>query len=300
MYYSRSLCCLPPTIEPMVIIFGLGFTGFRLARRLVNQVETWAPVRGVERFRHLEDSGMRVLEFSRVMETPALLPRSADVALLIPPLPESENQKLRECIQMSRPRRIVYVSSTGVYGGQTDVDAHTLAAPNDERGLRRIDDEQWVANGPWSNLILRAAAIYGPGRGVHAALRERRVPRGSDSGITSRIHVDDLVAIIEAGLFSEVQGAWPVADEAASPTSEIVRWCLEEVGMDPPAETPATPISAPASTQGRRVDGRQIRELLGVSLKYPSWQTGIPACLQEEDSRGNEGRCETTRSSEPL
>jgi len=33
---------------------------------------------------------------------------------------------------------------------------------------------------------------------------------------------------------------------------------------------------------GRRVDGRKIRELLGVELRYPSFESGIKACLEEE------------------
>jgi nucleoside-diphosphate-sugar epimerase len=174
----------------------------------------------------------------------------------------------------------VYVSSTGVYGARKEVDAASPAHPSDERGIRRADEEQWISRGPWRSLILRAAAIYGPGRGVHAAVREGRVPRGSDSGVVSRIHVDDLAAIIDAGLFSGVSGAWPVADDEPCTTAEIIHWCLTAGGMGQRADfqTPATPSVAIA---GRRVDGRKIREILGVELTYPSWRTGIPASLAE-------------------
>ena len=97
-------------------------------------------------------------------------------------------------------------------------------------------------------------------------------------GITSRIHVEDLAAIIEAGLFADVQGAWPVADDAPCATAEIVRWCadlmhLEGVGQEENAGKPMP---------GRNVDGRKIREILGVELKYASWKTGILASLAEE------------------
>jgi len=133
-----------------------------------------------------------------------------------------------------------------------------------------------------SSLILRAAAIYGPGRGVHAAIREGRIPRGAGSGIVSRIHVDDLAAILEAGLFSDIQGAWPVADEAPCSSAEIAAWCAQllQIELTTEYENPGKPVT------GRRVNGRKIRKILGVELRYPSWQAGVAACFAEEKTAG--------------
>ena len=154
----------------MVIIQGLGFTGTRLARRLLSRgIEVSAAVRGVDRFSKLSDPRLRLSEWD-VMN----LPNNALMAVTIPPLPEPGRTFLRNAIQASTPQRVVYVSSTGVYGDQTEIDENTPASPNDERGRARMEDEEWIAGGPWSSLILRAAAIYGPGRGVHVALRDRK------------------------------------------------------------------------------------------------------------------------------
>ena len=262
----------------MAVILGLGFTGARLARRLLQRgVGVYALVRGVGRFRELAEAGLQLSELTLDRPAATSLPRKAVLAVLIPPLPEPENSALRETIQRLEPARVVYVSSTGVYGDRVDVDADTPAEPNDDRGRLRLNEERWIASGPWTSLILRSAAIYGPERGVHAALRQGKLPRGAGSGIVSRIHVDDLAAIIEAGIFSDIQGAWPVADDAPCPTDEIVRWCrsmlqLKEV-QDPIPGRPAA---------GRKVNGREIRALLKVSLRYPSWQAGVQASLQEE------------------
>jgi nucleoside-diphosphate-sugar epimerase len=261
----------------MVVILGLGFTGTRLARRIIGRgIPVLALVRGVQRFPELANSGLELVELTGNVP----LRRNAIVAHLIPPLPGPENAALRETILKLAPKRVVYVSSTGVYGGRTDVDWETPATPNDDRGRLRLEEERWIASGPWTSLILRSAAIYGPGRGVHAAVREGKMPRGAGSGITSRIHVDDLAAIVEAGLFADadLQGAWPVADDAPCATEEIVRWCAELLHLEAVsgAESAGKPIA------GRNVDGRKIREVLGVELKYPSWRTGIAASLAEE------------------
>jgi nucleoside-diphosphate-sugar epimerase len=230
-----------------------------------------AAVRGVERFRDLEDAGLALSELAAGHA--GALPKNAILAYLIPPVPS-----LRPFVEEIEPRRIVYVSSTGVYGEQTDVDANTPARPNDERGRMRFEEEQWISAGPWSSLILRAAAIYGPGRGVHAAIREGRTPRGGGSAVVSRIHVDDLAAIVQAGIFSDLEGAWPVADDAPCSTAEIVEWCAEVLQIE---KVPL--IGADISIAGRRVDGTEIREKLGIGLSYGSWKTGIPASIAEEE-----------------
>lgn len=264
----------------MVIILGLGFTGARLAGRLLRRdIPVSASVRGIRRFAELAQAGVQLSELTLEHPAATLLPRNAVMAVLIPPLPEPENSALRETIRSLAPARIVYVSSTGVYGDQVDVDANTPPEPNDDRSRLRLEEERWIASGPWTSLILRAAAIYGPGRGVHAALREGKLPRSAGSGIVSRIHVEDLAAIVEAGLFSDLQGAWPVADDAPCSSEEIVRWCRKLMRLE---AVSGYELTARGRTAGRKVDGRKIRELLKVELQYPSWQVGIKASLGEE------------------
>jgi nucleoside-diphosphate-sugar epimerase len=108
-------------------------------------------------------------------------------------------------------------------------------------------------------------------------LKERRLPRAEPGGITSRIHVDDLAAIIEAGALSSLAGAWPLADDYACSTAEIAAWCAGILGIDLNSEWKET-----IPVRGRKVDGRKIRELLSVDLKYPKYDSGILACLATE------------------
>jgi nucleoside-diphosphate-sugar epimerase len=272
----------------MVIILGLGFTGARLARRLLQRgVQVSAPVRGIRRFPELALAGLQLSEWDLDHPETMLLPRNAVVALLVPPLPEPENVALRETIRKTAPARVIYVSSTGVYGDRVAVDEDTSAEPNDDRGRVRLEEERWIAAGPWTSLILRAAAIYGPGRGVHVSIRAGQLHRGAGSGMVSRIHVDDLAAIVEAGMFSDIQGSWPVADEAPCSSDEIARWCRKLLQLKP-VRGPGMPVGRRIA--GRKVDGRKIREMLKVDLLYPSWKAGIQASMLEERSRVDEKR----------
>jgi uncharacterized protein YbjT (DUF2867 family) len=254
--------------EPVVIL-GLGFTTQRLARRLrARGISVYAAVRQPERFTELESIGVRLCRM-----IPDDIPPGAILIHSIPPLTEPDNSAIHTLITAISPRRILYISSTGVYGSQTEVDESTPASPNDEKGRARLAEEEWIANpaAHRSSLILRSAAIYGPGRGVHIRLREGKLPRGA-GGVVSRIHVDDLVSILEAGIDSGLEGAWPVADECPAASEEVISWCANRMG-----------IPLPQAVSGRRVDGRKIRDLLGVALEYPSYHTGIPASLQEEN-----------------
>ena len=251
-----------------VVILGLGFSGRRLAERLVaRNVEVAGITRDAARFADLKSKGAELRSFSEI-------PTGAALVHTIPPLIGSEEERIHSAIRNSAPRRIVYISSTGVYGSEDTVNENTLALPNDEKGRQRLEEERWLS-GIAPTLVLRSAAIYGPFRGVHVRLREGKLPRGT--GVVSRIHVDDLAAHLEAGVTSELQGAWPVADEKAAASEEVMNWCAAMMGLQRPDESaPGFPVA------GRAVDGRKIRELLGIHLQFPSYREGIIASIQEE------------------
>ncbi len=269
-------------MDSVIVILGVGFTGRRVASSLLRRgVPVVAGVRNTQGVGDLLLRGMSVvplcLDRPATPLDPALYPRNATLLHSIPPLPSQENDALRHLIAQIAPRRVVYISATSVYGDQLDVSEASAVAPAEPRGLARVEEERWIAAHAWSTLILRPAAIYGPGRGVHTSLREGRIPRGSASGIVSRIHVDDLAALAEAALFSDLTGAWPVADQHPCSTAEIVDWYSQE--FDGGA---FKPMRQDFSIHGRRVDGTAIWRKLGAEIKYPSWQTGLPASIAEE------------------
>jgi nucleoside-diphosphate-sugar epimerase len=179
-------------------------------------------------------------------------------------------------------QRVVYLSTTGVYGKQHRVDEHTPTAATTPRETLRLAAEIAVASGPWSSMILRPAAIYGPGRGLHQSMREGRFQLAGDgANYISRIHVDDLAAHAEAALLSSASGAWPVADEEPCPSIEIARFCSDLLHLPMPGFVPRSALTETRRSD-RRVDGSAVRRLLGIALKYPSYRVGIPACVAAE------------------
>jgi nucleoside-diphosphate-sugar epimerase len=182
--------------------------------------------------------------------------------------------------------RLVYLSTTGVYGTQREVDEHTLPAPESPRERRRIHEELAAMRGSWTWLVLRPAAIYGPGRGVHTALSagtHRFI--GAGENYVSRIHVDDLAAHAEAGLLTEVSGAWPIADEEPCRALDIAEFCAHLLGVPLPAPAPVPEQAHETKRSNRRVNGQGIRNALQLTLRYPSYRVGIPAAIAEEKPR---------------
>ena len=207
------------------------------------------------------------VEGIRVEDVPSVIEKGSLVLHSIPP--EGAPDVIR--LLGDAPARVVYLSTTGVYGAAHLVDETTAVDWSSDRARVRLEAEQAISAGPWSTLILRPAAIYGPGRGVQESVRRGTYPPGEN--FISRIHVDDLAAHAEAALLSDVTGAYPVADEEPCTSREIAEFCANLLGV----ELPKNPAPRPRVFGDRKVDGSAIRRLLGVTLRYPSDRTGIPA-----------------------
>jgi nucleoside-diphosphate-sugar epimerase len=247
---------------PEVLILGCGFTGRRVAARLLALgASVTATTREPARLAGL---GVNVILLEQVREH--LRPGMLVVHSVPPGGPTDLIERLGDA-----PRRVVYISSTAVYGRADTVDANTPVDRENEKARTRLWEEERVAEGPWNTLILRPAAIYGPGRGAHESVRRGAYLAGDN--YVSRIHVDDLAAHVEAGLFSEVTGAYPVADEEPCTSREIAEFCVRLLGVPMPEN------GSGRATVDRRVDGLAIRQMLGIELKYPSYRVGIPASL---------------------
>lgn len=258
------------------LILGGGFTARRVARRLV---EAGADVI-VTNLRRAELAGARCLALdvtdgASVRDLAAFLSSGTVILHSIPFL--TGTPELVDFLRPFRPARFVYLSTTGVYGPAELVNERTVPRPETDRDRERIETENFLCTGSWSTLILRPAAIYGPGRGVHVAARQGvfRPPPGGNR-VISRIHVDDLAEHTLRALQSKVTGAFPVADEEPCTSLEVAEWTFGYLGI------PFIPGDT-ETARGRRVDGSAVRAALGVQLQYRSFREGVPACLAAEN-----------------
>ena len=270
------------------LIIGCGFTARRTAELLLRAGwDVTATSRTPERLAGLEALGAHPIRFDVARDRRVkALAEGASVLLSVPTLNvegrlSEPTAGLVNALQ-GTPRHLTYLSTTGVYGSVRNVNEHTPIAPESERQRLRASAEDAVRSHGCRSLVLRPAAIYGPGRGVHQAMRAGRfrLPRDS-SRLVSRIHVDDLAMIVARGIQQCAEGAYPVADECPASSADVARYCSELLDLPPPEVVPDESLSETRRSD-RRVNGSAIRSILGVRLRYPSYREGIPACVAAE------------------
>ena len=195
------------------------------------------------------------------------------------------------------PRRVVLISTTGVYGdcGGAWVDESRPPAPQAERAHRRLDAERrlstWCTDNEVQWVILRVPGIYGPGRLPRERLRAGTpVLAEAASPWSNRIHVDDLVtASVMAGHNPDAGGVYNVGDGRPSTMTDYFNRVADALGVPRPPQLDAREAERQLSAgirsylaESKRIDNRRMREELGVVLQYPDLSAGLAQCVAEE------------------
>lgn len=266
--------------EPLMIL-GCGFTGAAAAGlALAAGREVRATVRAEPAAVALRAMGVEVT-VAAALTGGLVAPRVDGAAVLVAFPPDGVTDEALVGA-VARAAAVVYVSSTGVYGERAGViDEETPTDARDPKAAARLRAETlWREAGA---TALRAAGIYGPGRGLHRRLLEGtyRVP-GDGSRVVSRIHAVDLAAMALGCLERGPRGGFFLAaDDAPVPQAEVVRglceWLeLPWVGSEPLTEAPETLRHDRAVANGR------VKRALGLALRYPTWREGFAQCLAAE------------------
>jgi nucleoside-diphosphate-sugar epimerase len=202
---------------------------------------------------------------------------------------------LHALARSTRARRIVYGSTSGVYGdaGGARFDETRAPAPASDRARRRVDAEARLR---WhgrrfgvSVTILRILGIYAGDRpGGHPRERLARgtpVLRAEDDVYTNHIHADDLaracVAALHRGLPQRVVHA---SDDTELKMGDYFDLAADLCGLPRPPritrdearqQLPAMQMSF--LSESRRLDNRRLREELRLNLRYPTVRDGLLA-----------------------
>jgi nucleoside-diphosphate-sugar epimerase len=182
-------------------------------------------------------------------------------------------------------RRIAYVSSTGVYGeARGAIDESTPVDATVPRSRARLEAETVYRER--GAIVLRAAGIYGPGRGLHRRILEGTFRMPADGGnVVSRIHVEDLSTFILAALERGTPGTtFVLADDTPVPQREAIAWLCQRLGRAEPASLPLGEV-AETLRHDRSVDNAAAKRSLGVQVAFPSYREGFEACLLAEGDR---------------
>ncbi len=180
-----------------------------------------------------------------------------------------------------QPRRILLVSSTGVYGQQAGewVTEESPAQPGGFSGQCLLEAEQQVLACAHPATVVRLAGIYGPGR-HHLLAQARQGCRVEHLPVqySNRIHADDAAGLLAFLLQADMQGQ-PLADcylgvdDEPAPLHEVVSWLQQQMG-----------VSATGHGPGRRAGNRRCSNAraraLGWVPQYPGYRQGYATLLR--------------------
>jgi len=189
------------------------------------------------------------------------------------------------------PRRVVYLSTSGVYGdcAGARVDESRALAPQSDRARRRADAERVL--GEWGRergveiVCLRVPGIYAADRLPLERLRKRTpVLRTEDDGYTNHIHADDLAAICVRALEPDAPaGTYNAADDSELKMGDWFDLVADRHGLPRPprisradAERLIPPALLSFMRESRRLVNRRLKDVLGITLRYPTVFEGVP------------------------
>jgi nucleoside-diphosphate-sugar epimerase len=184
-------------------------------------------------------------------------------------------------------RRIIFISSTGVFGeaGGEWLDEESPCRPAREAARALLAAEQQLLAHPLGDLavVLRLAGLYGPGRLPQAVeIRSGRPLTAAERCWVNLIHVDDAAAVVVA---AEARARPPrtylVSDGHPVQRREYLGRLAELLGAPPPVFCPGKPASSGRGAGQKRVRNTRMLAELGVRLLYPSYREGLAAAVRD-------------------
>jgi nucleoside-diphosphate-sugar epimerase len=183
------------------------------------------------------------------------------------------------------PARILYVSSSSVYG-QTDggwVDEDSPTEPQEEAGKVVLAAEQILRAKVPGAMVLRFSGIYGPGRLLRRATIEKGEPIVGDADKwLNLIHVDDGAHIVLAANALAVPGQTVnICDDQPVRRRDFYTELARALGAATPTFVP--PLAAlpapPHELANRRIRNVRMKEKLHANLRYPGYVQGLAASV---------------------
>lgn len=286
--------------RPRLLIVGCGDVGMRVLRLLGGRWRVMGLSSSPERFELLRRAGATPMPGN--LDQPASLARLAgwaDVVLHLAPPQASGPVDLRTrhllqaLARRPAPRRIVYASTTGVYGDCAGArfDETRPTAPTTDRARRRVDAEAQLRRFGvlfgTAVTVLRVPGIYASDRaGGHPRERlatAKPVLRREDDVYTNHIHADDLARACVAALWRAKPGrVYNVNDDTCLKMGDYFDFAADLYGLPRPprvsrevAKEKLPVMMLSFMGESRRMDNTRLKKELGIRLRYPTVADGL-------------------------
>ncbi len=276
------------------LVIGCGYLGRRVAglwRRRGDEV--FALTRTSERADLLREEGLSPL-LGDVLQAGAIpFPDEIETCLYAVARDRGSNVSQRELYvdglsrvlaqPAFRPRRLIFISSTSVYGQERGelVDGATVPEPSQENGRVCLDAERLIVEFSERTAgvragVLRLSGIYGPGRLIArvAQLQAGEPVAGRPDGWLNLIHADDAArAVLACEARGESGRSYLVTDDRPVERREYYETLAKLVGA------PVPTFAGKEGSLGKRCSNATARTALGWIPAFPTLVEGLPHAL---------------------
>ena len=185
----------------------------------------------------------------------------------------------------SLPQRLIYISTSGVYGdckGELVAETHRIN-PQNPRAILRADAEnqlrRWAINNGVNVNILRVPGIYSADRLPVARLKKGTpaiVP--AEDGYTNHIHADDLARCVIAALRrAQPNRIYHTVDDSHMKMGDYFDAVANAFALPHPprisraeAQSVLSPMLLSFMNESRRLINLRMKHELGVVMRYPT------------------------------
>ncbi|PIU39935.1 MAG: hypothetical protein COT00_04355 [Candidatus Omnitrophica bacterium CG07_land_8_20_14_0_80_50_8] len=295
-----------------VLIAGCGYLGKALGRNLVESgVMVWGLRRDRLALKSLEMVGIKPVQADLTKpESLVHLPNVDTVVLSQAPSKNSDTyhavyyeavENLVEALHLKKPKRILMISSTSVYGQRNGSWVNEGTSPDDAgypskeataRAKTLIETEELVLSGIVPAIVLRLGGIYGPRRNRLKALADVGAglpakgksasggkPAPTGQAFVNRIHVYDAVTAIRLLLEKGVPGEIYIGvDNEPCTDNEFYSWAMENLPLKKCSGARAAHEIHEGSN--KRCTNQKLKQL-GWDLKYPTFREGYQSLIGE-------------------
>jgi nucleoside-diphosphate-sugar epimerase len=278
--------------KPSILIIGCGDIGLRVAKQLSRSHRVFALTSQQSRFQELREVGATPILGN--LDQPESLWRLAGLAQTVIHLAPPQNSGNRDCrtrnlirilAQGSNAvRRLIYISTTGVYGDHrgAKVSEITPVNPQSERAKRRVDAERalrlWGPANGVAVTILRVPGIYAADR-LPIERLESQTPAlvAEEDAYSNHIQSDDLARLVCAAVYhGKPQRIINACDGGETKMGDYFDEVADAFGLQRPARLPGNELQKIVSPmlwsfmrESRRVTNTRLHELK-TQLRYPS------------------------------
>jgi nucleoside-diphosphate-sugar epimerase len=288
------------------LIVGCGYLGQQVARRWIDQgLCVYALTRSEDSAQRLAQQSIHPIQvdwydkdrWPKLPSVDRLLVCASHAPVTGLPSSETHVRGLRNLFAQldSIPRRLAYLSTTGVYAACDDgrwIDECGPVNPNRPGSVAALAAEQWIIeNLPIDRYsILRAAGIYGPGRIPRLDKLRSHEPIDVDpESYLNLIHVEDLAEAVIALLNQlSANGIFNVSDGNPPLRRDYYQYIATTIGSAMPEFRDAgsnNQASEGATIRRRgegnkRVSNQRLVESLDFHFHFPDFKAGLTPLLK--------------------